>query len=131
MQWKQAGYQGLDRDACPNQWAGIMGSSEGRTAGIEVRKLDYTTSSEIRVLAKVEVFEEGSYEWKRIEGNTTKEEIKDIAAAKSGRKESELAEHVESDPDKRRCAFVARNGSKRGEIKGARYIEVGMSQGPG
>jgi hypothetical protein len=29
LHWKELGYQGLDPNACPPQWAGIMGSLEG------------------------------------------------------------------------------------------------------
>jgi hypothetical protein len=29
LHWKELGYQGLDRDACPPQWARIMESLEG------------------------------------------------------------------------------------------------------
>jgi hypothetical protein len=39
MDWKAKRYQGLDRDACPPQWKGIMGSLEGRTQGVTVAKI--------------------------------------------------------------------------------------------
>jgi hypothetical protein len=40
MAWKSVNYQGLDRAACTPQRRGIMGSSERRTAGLEMMKLE-------------------------------------------------------------------------------------------
>jgi hypothetical protein len=58
MQWKEAGYQGLDRDECPPQWAGIMEKLEGRTQGVAMRKLDErTTASEILEAAQLYAME--------------------------------------------------------------------------
>jgi hypothetical protein len=40
MEWKSLNYQGLDRDACPYQWKGIIGYLEGRTRGLEMAKME-------------------------------------------------------------------------------------------
>jgi hypothetical protein len=37
--WKEVGYQGLDRNACPRQWKGIMEHVEQRIRGLEMVKL--------------------------------------------------------------------------------------------
>jgi hypothetical protein len=38
MSWKQVGYQGLDRNACPLQWKGIMEHVEQRMGNVTLVK---------------------------------------------------------------------------------------------
>jgi hypothetical protein len=56
LQWKEVGYQGLDRDACPPQWAGIMMGLVGKTQGLamvkfEERTMDSTMMDAVRLCA--------------------------------------------------------------------------------
>jgi hypothetical protein len=40
LSWKEVGYQGLGRDACPPQWAGIIKNLEGRTQEVAFKYVE-------------------------------------------------------------------------------------------
>jgi hypothetical protein len=62
--WKAVGYQGLDRNACPPQWKGIMGYVETRVYEVRMVKLS-ESDIEPRIRNAVILFAHEGIQWYR------------------------------------------------------------------